>query len=56
MGEKCFFRKSGSLSILEVFGAAPYAQPTSGAHSFVVQVKTSDMPLVIDAAPEGMRL
>ena len=42
--------------MLEVFGAALYAQPTTGAHSFVVQTKTSDMPLVIDAAPEGMGL
>lgn len=42
--------------MLEVFGAASYAQPTAGEHSFIFQGKTSDMPLVIDAAPERMGL
>jgi len=50
-----YFAKSNSLSML-VFDAAPYAQPTAGAHSFVIQATALDMPLVIDAAPEGMGL
>lgn len=51
-----FSAKSGSLSMLEVPGAASYAQPRVGAHSFIFQGKTSDMPLVIDATPERMGL
>ena len=40
--------------MLEIFGAASYAQATAGAHRFVVQAMISDMPLVIDAVYEEM--
>jgi len=42
--------------MLGVFDAARYAQHTTGAHNFVVQANTWDLPLVIDAGLEGMQL